>query len=192
VHTKIHHGPETTSIKLLRGVKQGDPLSPLLLNLVTEPLLLDLERRPGFTLANGGSLSCLAFADDLIVLADTAPQVRGLSSATEKYLDNLNMKVQAAKCLTFEIKPTGEAWCIQDPGLSLLCGEGIPFAGPESKLKYLGASISPWNGTVIGGIRELISNCLSRVKRLVLRPHQKIHLNSTHPVPTMSTPWSWE
>jgi hypothetical protein len=183
VHTTIHQGTVTTSIKLLRGVKQGDPLSPLLFNLVTEPLLLALETTPGFTLDDGNNLSCLAFADDLILLADSAPQARGLLKTTEEYLDSLDMKVQAAKCLTFEIKPAKEAWCIQDPGLSLKSGGRIPFAGPESKLKYLGAHISPWNGVILGGIRESINECIGRVKRLALKPHQKIQLISTYLVP---------
>jgi hypothetical protein len=36
---------------------------------------------------------------------------------------------------------------------------------------------------IIGGIRELINDCICRVKRLALKPHQKIQLISTYLVP---------
>ncbi|KAH0818596.1 hypothetical protein GEV33_004195 [Tenebrio molitor] len=52
----------TVIMRLQRGVKQGDPLSPLLLNGVLEPLLLQLESLPGYGIGEFANVSSLAFA----------------------------------------------------------------------------------------------------------------------------------
>jgi hypothetical protein len=57
--TTIHYQGSKTEVSLWRGVKQGDPLSPFIFN----------------------STSCLAFADDLLLLADDA-------KSTQKLLDH--------------------------------------------------------------------------------------------------------
>ena len=55
-------------IKVTRGVKQGDPLSPVIFNLVQ--LLRSVPQEWGSTY-NGMTVRAMAFADDLIPLADS-------------------------------------------------------------------------------------------------------------------------
>jgi hypothetical protein len=69
VLTTIKRGKDKIQIQIKRGVKQGDPLSPLLFNVVMEPLILQLERQEGFRINNGCKVSSLAFADDIVLLA---------------------------------------------------------------------------------------------------------------------------
>jgi len=64
VSTSIRNRGDNIDITIKRGVKQGDPLSPLLFNLIMEPLLQNLQRMPGYKVADE-TISVLAFADDI-------------------------------------------------------------------------------------------------------------------------------
>lgn len=65
-------GEETQPIELCQGVKQGDPMSPLLFNLSTDSLLRLLECEGAELTACGVRVASLAFADDLVLLSDLA------------------------------------------------------------------------------------------------------------------------
>lgn len=52
-----HAGESTGGIAILRGVKQGDPISPLLFNLVLDELLVNLNRQAlGYRFRRGGEV----------------------------------------------------------------------------------------------------------------------------------------
>jgi hypothetical protein len=93
VYTKIEQGTEEVPMKVKRGVKQGDPLSPFIFNAVMEALLqseealspfifnavmealLQSEEAKGYLVNDGVQGSSLAFADDLILVAKETSQV---------------------------------------------------------------------------------------------------------------------
>ena len=68
--TIIHcRDKKTLPVDILRGVKQGNPLSPLLFNIIIDPIIGTLdETTEGIKLENE-NISVLAFADDLVLLA---------------------------------------------------------------------------------------------------------------------------
>nr|CAI5866823.1 unnamed protein product [Callosobruchus analis] len=183
VYTTIELERAPVEIRLQRGVKQGDPLSPLLFNLVLEPLLEALEREPGYDIDNETQISSLAFADDLLLVAQTVPLAKEQLSRTEAYLRCLGMKIAASKCRAFRVIRTKDSWHLADPGLSLDSGEVIPAAGAGDCLVYLGCNVSPWAGVTIEGTRASLASTLGRVQRLKLKPHQKVDLISTYIVP---------
>lgn len=71
--TTIRAGKEQSRpISIKRGVKQGDPMSPIIFNLVMDELLCQLEELQGSATLDENNANCpyMAFADDLLLLTN--------------------------------------------------------------------------------------------------------------------------
>jgi hypothetical protein len=178
--TTFKQGNHEIHTQIKRGDKQGDPLSPLLFNAVIEPLILQLERQQGFSINNGCKVSSLAFADDIILLAPDVPEARILLEKTERYLQDLNIKISAPKCAAFKTCVTKDSWYLTDPLLTTASGDKIPNIEANATIKFLGGRISPWKGLMTEALEEDFETTLKRVERLALKPHQKANLISTY------------
>ncbi|NXA57542.1 PO21 protein, partial [Nothocercus julius] len=83
-------------VKILTGVKLGDPMSPLLFSLSVDPLLCKLkEKKDGFKYGNN-SVSSLALADDLVLLSDSWGGMQRNIQVVEEFDYLTGLKVQAA------------------------------------------------------------------------------------------------
>jgi hypothetical protein len=183
VHTNIKQGCQQVPMKIGRGVKQSNPLSPLIFNTVLEPLLIQLGEMQGYQLSDGVKVSSFAFADDIILVAPTPSEAAKLLRRIEEYLKDLGMNISAQKSATFGIKTTRASWHIHDPGLSSITSEKIPFAGAETTLHYLGGTFSPWKGLTAENLDLDFKDTLERVTRLTVKPHQKALLITTYIIP---------
>jgi hypothetical protein len=183
IRTLLTTGNMEVPIEVKRGVKEGDTQSPFIFNALMEPLILDLERRKGFQINEECSVSSLAFADDIILVAPDDEGAKGLLDATERYLGDLNMKIPAQKCTAFRIHPTKDSWYLADPMLETADGDKIPYANASTYIRYLGGKISPWKGLVPDGLEEDFRTTLQRVELLALKPHQKARLISNYLIP---------
>jgi len=181
VTTSIGHPQGNIAIQLMRGVKQGDPLSPLLFNLILEPLLLDLEKMAGFSVGTI-RVSVLAFADDLFLLADDPGTAQALLHATEQYLNNLGMSLAPEKSLAIFLHAANGSWWLEDPALRV--GGGlIEAATSETRFRYLGGFLSP-NGIVdVDKTERDIEAVLRRLVALRMTATNKLVLLSKHLIP---------
>lgn len=96
---------ETRQVQMLAGVKQGDPLSPIVFNLALESLIrstLDLKEDHGYKLLEH-QVNALAYADDLVLLAKSPQNMQALLNTIGEVATWSGLHFNAAKCATLAL-----------------------------------------------------------------------------------------
>lgn len=95
--------------KVEKGVKQGDPLSPILFCIFMNDLNKAIQANaptPGHSLYNGGpQITAGKFADDVAMIAPNRETAMHQQTAASEWMDTWKMKANAAKCATMIIEP---------------------------------------------------------------------------------------
>ena len=91
-----------------KGVRQGCRLSPSLFNIYLNDLVpgLALSNSSPLGLANGSSISCMMYADDLILLSKSEEGLQSMLDKLQKFCESweLSINLKKTKCLTFQKK----------------------------------------------------------------------------------------
>ena len=99
------------ALEIRRGVRQGDPFSPLLFNLVIDELLdtLDSMTENDCPFHSGPRCRVLAFAYDLLLVGDDAKDVSKLFDTTSAFFDRRAMVLHPDKCRALVLAPSPQA-----------------------------------------------------------------------------------
>lgn len=167
-----------------RGVKQGDPLSPILFNLVMDRLLRTLPSEIGAKVGNAIT-NAAAFADDLVLFAETRMGLQVLLDKTLDFLSIVGLKLNADKCFTVGIKGQPKQKCTVLEAQSFYVGSSeIPSLKRTDEWKYLGI-----NFTATGRVRcnpaEDIGPKLQRLTKAPLKPQQRLFALRTVLIPQL-------
>ncbi|RWS23444.1 hypothetical protein B4U80_09828 [Leptotrombidium deliense] len=165
-----------------RGVKQGDPLSPFIFNLVLDDLLRTLPESYGLDLGLC-RITNLAFADDTILVANSRPALQALLDQTSKFLKDKGMSLNPQKCNTVSICYDGKrkrAYCNETDFLRLN-STYIRSISPTEMFKYLGILFNT-NGRLKPNI-ERLSEHLENLKKAKLKCNQKLVMLKYYVVP---------
>jgi hypothetical protein len=168
---------KTPSIPIHSGVKQGCPLSAILFNLSVELIIRKciakaqtLSRGP--LKHHGCSISILAYADDLVILARTKESLQSLLDAVSSAADSLHLQFRPDKCASLSLNKHAPRICAND---FLIQGESINALNQEDHYRYLGVPI----GLIpnITDLQKLVDDLTSKLEKIetsLLAPWQKL------------------
>ncbi|NXT24815.1 PO21 protein, partial [Syrrhaptes paradoxus] len=88
---------QSESIDITTGVKEGDPMSPLLFSLDIDPLINKLEKDGEGFQHNGRKITSLAFADDLVSLSNSWDGMAKNINILEAFCKLIGLQTQRAK-----------------------------------------------------------------------------------------------
>lgn len=179
--TKLQPGGlESKSIHPTCGVKQGDPLSPLLLNFVIDEIIKKLPPHIGVN-HNGLKINMLAFADDLVLVAQTQTGLQHLINQTISFLRDCELSPNIGKCATLAMHALGrKKKTVIDPTCEFTReGKMVRALNITDEWKYLGVGFTAL-GRVFTNVRKKLSSFLSRPST---KPQQKLWALRTIAIP---------
>ncbi|GFR01202.1 retrovirus-related Pol polyprotein from type-1 retrotransposable element R2 [Trichonephila clavata] len=168
-------GP-TPPIALRSGVKQGCPLSGILFNLAIDQVLHAVQE-------GREHRAILAFADDLVLLADSAEELQEMIQTTADELHALCLHLNVRKCASLHLA-----------GTTPVAARATTFTVNNEQLKalqdgeyysYLGKPVGFFLQRTYGSVNEALQ-LLVRISSSHLAPWQKIDALKSFFFPSLS------
>ncbi|KAL5259473.1 hypothetical protein ACHWQZ_G009796 [Mnemiopsis leidyi] len=171
------------SVKVTRGVKQGDPLSSTLFNLVIEMVMSNVPERLGIQF-QGHRLFYLAFADDLVLLTRGPTANQKLVSLVHEQLARVGLELHPGKCKSIAIMadPKRKTTFVDQGSSVLIGGEPVSSLGPQDWYKYLGIKLGA-GGMPQGIYRDQLADLLAKTDSAPLKPQQRLYILRSHILP---------
>ena len=128
---------DTAPIPIAAGVKQGCPLSPILFNLCIELILRKIKDaakklKSGACFHYGTLLSCLAYADDLVLVARSKRALQTLLDAASEGASVLGFEFRPDKCASLSLTSTKQRATFVEPQDFIIQGNHIPALTPST------------------------------------------------------------
>lgn len=173
-------------IPVTRGVKQGDPLSPFLFNLVIDEAITNAKKL-GLGIRLGEErVSVLAFADDLVVAAETPAGLQALIDVICDTLSGAGLRVNAGKCrsLSLQIDGKRKKWYLASQTRFHVGGAPMDSIGISDEYKYLGILVGAGGrGHSYGSMFE---EGIVNITQAPLKPQQRLYVLKHHLIPKMN------
>ena len=135
------------AIRVGRGVRQGDPMSPVLFNAMIDMVVSDIDRSIGVTGGEKSAVKCnyIAFADDLLLLSSTDVGIKGMLQQLEISMAKVGLTMNPAKCalMRTEVITRKRRWIVNPEPYLKLQDEDIRALSIVNTYKYLGVQIGP-------------------------------------------------
>lgn len=156
------------------GVRQGDPLSPIIFNMVMDGLLQALPSEVGTEIA-GKKFSAFAFADDLVLVGQTQTGLQTMIDKAADYLSGCGLTINSGKTFTVAIRNVPHLKkSVVDRATTFRCqGITLPAVGREDQWRYLGVPFTP-EGRLLCRSEDQLREAISALGKAPLKPQQRL------------------
>lgn len=156
------------------GVKQGDPLSPLIFNMVIDRMIRRIPPQVGSHIGNI-EYNALMFADDMLLFAQTPMGLQSSLDFVSEFLLKCGLSINRGKSFTLCMKniPNLKKSVI-DARQKFVCnGAQLPSLTREDEFKYLGIPFTPEGRTTIRPDIKL-KGAINLLTKAPLKPQQRL------------------
>ena len=175
----------TNNINIKSGVKQGDPLSPILFDIAMDPLFCLLKSEGVPWNIGATEVVAMGYADDTAVLSKTPAGMRKNLELVQTFCTNVGLRLNVKKSFVFHIKATGKTFTVNNIEPFIINGEKIPWINPDESTKYLGKQFGPWQGMKIPELQEQLKTWATRIRTALLKPEQKVEIYRSTVIPRL-------
>nr|pir reverse transcriptase-like protein - silkworm [Bombyx mori]AAB59214.1 reverse transcriptase-like protein [Bombyx mori]8GH6_A Chain A, Reverse transcriptase-like protein [Bombyx mori] len=171
----------SSPVKVGRGVRQGDPLSPILFNVVMDLILASLPERVGYRLEME-LVSALAYADDLVLLAGSKVGMQESISAVDCVGRQMGLRLNCRKSAVLSMIPDGHRkkhHYLTERTFNI-GGKPLRQVSCVERWRYLGVDFEA-SGCVT--LEHSISSALNNISRAPLKPQQRLEILRAHLIP---------
>jgi hypothetical protein len=182
--TEVKYGREAIKTPINRGVLQGDPMSPILFNLVIDQILRALPESVGINLSAEVRANAMGFADDMVLMAATEVGIRALTQCIDQVSPRFGLHFHPGKCTYLALVWAGKVKKVKVvTDLKLEIGGGrMRSTDVHEAWRYLGAFFGPWG---IQKANVSLESLLDRLRKAKLKPQQKLYVLRVHLLPRL-------
>lgn len=175
---KLPNGNLSDLIHCNKGVRQGDPLSPLLFCLYIDDLIPFLEKSLlGLPLVNKSLLGIL-YADDLVLFGDSSLNLTKALKLLEKYADMNCLLINPSKTQIIRFRHNHRDMSV-NTNIFTVCGKQISCS---DKVRYLGLDI---NTTLSNN--DMLNNAIRKTRQSIGMLHNLFPFSHLLPLKSLKT-----
>lgn len=179
--TTLQYGSLDTILKVNQGVLQGDPISPLLFNAVMDRAIRRIPEDVGYRI-NGKIFNCVAYADDIILVASTKRGLQDAIDALTSCLASFGLRTNHEKSSTLSLVPSGKEKKMKviEESQFVIDDVHLHAIGVVETWKYLGVMFS---GSKTSERELSLAADLEKISKAPLKPQQRLKMLCSVAVP---------
>ncbi|CAK1550823.1 unnamed protein product [Leptosia nina] len=177
----VINGKTSAPVKVGRGVRQGDPLSPILFNIVMDLVLAALPDNIGYRL-EGERVSALAFADDLVLVTGSRVGMQEAIDSVDRTSGLMGLRLNHSKSSCLSMVPDGhrKKHHYLTERTFRIAGRPVRQVTCVERWRYLGIEFEATGSTTLEmGISEALNN----IMKAPLKPQQRLQIVRAHLIP---------